>query len=118
MPGRYTPEALLTMVSGALSIIRDFEATRGFNVVEEVTRDYANYFYPYIKSQLGLPCGEFLTFYRAYGRMGFSKYPMFHFYCLVAYLLGERRFDGLTRIIRTHLGRSPQFGRISQSETV
>ena len=114
-PGSYTPEALLTMVSGALSIIRDLKVTKGVNVVDEVTRDYANYFYPYIRSQLGLPFPEFMAFYRAYGRMGFSKYPMFHLYCLAAYALGEKYFDGLTRIVRGHLGRSPQFGRLGQS---
>jgi len=50
--------------------------------------------------------------------MGFSKYPMFHFYCLAAYALGEKHFDGLTRVIRAHLGRSPQFGRLGQSGMV
>ena len=118
LPGRYTPHALLTMVSGALSIITDLKITKGIDLVDEVTHDYANYFYPYIRSQLGLPFGEFMAFYRAYGRMGFSKYPMFHFYCLVAYALGEKSFEGLLRIIRSRLGRSPHFGRLSQSGTL
>jgi len=118
MPGSYTPEALLTMVSGALSIIKDLKATKDIDVVDAVTRDYANYFYPYIRSQLRLPFGEFMAFYRAYGRMGFARYPMFHFYCLAAYALGQKSFDGLTRVVRGHLGRSPQFGRLGQSGMV
>ncbi len=112
VPGSYTPAARLNMVGGALSIIRDLKQTRGIDVVEEVTRDYANYFYPYIKDQLNLPWRSFYEFYRGYGRMGFSRYPMFHFYCLIAYALGERRFDALTAIIRKWLGRSPRFGKL------
>ena len=111
VPGRYTPEARLNMISGALSIIRDLRETRGIDVVEEVVHDYANYFYPYIKDQLTLPLKDFYKLYRDYGRMGFSKYPLFHLYFMLAYALGERGFDRLTAIIRKRLGHSPQFGK-------
>jgi len=109
-PGRYTPEARLSMISGALSIVRELKGSTGIDVVDDVTRDYANYFYPYIKDQLGLPFRQYLRLYRGYGRMGFDKYLMFHIYCCLAYALGERNFDALTRIVRLRLGRSPQFG--------
>ena len=109
-PGGYTPKARLTMVTGALAIIRHLKDTRNIDVVEDVTRDYANYFYPYIKDQLDLPLREFIGLYRGYGRMGFDKYPIFHLYCLFAYVLGERTFDALTKTARLRLGRSPQFG--------
>jgi hypothetical protein len=111
-PGAFTAQARLNMVQGALTIIRDLKAAGGIDVAEEVQRDFANYFYPFIKDQLTLPCREFLRLYQAYGRMGFVKYPMFHFYCVAAYLLGERRFDLTTRAIRRRLGRSPQFGAL------
>src|SRR5579864_1136950 len=55
VPGRYTPEARLNMIGGALAIIRDLRQTRGIDVVDDVIHDYANYFYPYIKDQLTLP---------------------------------------------------------------
>lgn len=110
VPGRYTPQARLNMISGALSIIRDLKQTRGIDVVEDVIRDYANYFYPYIKDQLNLPLGEFYALYRAYGRMGFARYPLFHVYFVLAYLLGEKRFDALTRVVRKRLGHTPQLG--------
>ena len=111
VPGRYTPQARLNMVGGALSIVRDLKETKGIDVVEDVVRDYANYFYPYIKDQLHLPLKEFYSLYRGYGRMGFAKYPLFHLYFLVAYVLGEKRFDAFTAIVRKRLGHTPKVGK-------
>jgi abequosyltransferase len=113
VPGRYTPEARLNMISGALSIIRNLKETTGIDVVEEVIHDYANYFYPYIKDQLTLPLPEFYRLYRGYGRMGFAKYPLFHLYFVVAYLLGERNFDAFTAVVRKRIGHTPQLGGLS-----
>jgi hypothetical protein len=113
VPGRYTPQARLNMIGGALSIIRDLKETRGIDVVEDVIHDYANYFYPYIKDQLNLPLGEFYALYRGYGRMGFAKYPLFHLYFVLAYALGEKKFDALTRVVRKRLGHTPQLGSLS-----
>lgn len=112
VPGRYTPQARLNMVGGALSIICDLKETRGIDVVEDVIHDYANYFYPYIKDQLSLPLGDYYKLYRGYGRMGFARYPLFHFYFVLGYLLGEKRFDALTAVIRKRLGHSPHFGKL------
>jgi abequosyltransferase len=111
VPGRYTPEARLNMIGGALSIVRDLRDRRGIDVVDDVIHDYANYFYPYIKDQLTLPINDYYRLYRGYGQMGFRKYPLFHLYFLLAYMLGERGFDRLTAIIRSMLGRSPHFGK-------
>ena len=114
VPGRYTAAARLNMVSGALSIVKHLKESRGVDVVEDVTHDYANYFYPYIKDQLGLPLRDFIRLYRGYGCMGFDKYPMFHLYCFVAYAIGEETFDRVTRRLRGLLGRSPQLGRLGK----
>jgi abequosyltransferase len=114
VPGAYTPQARLNMVGGALTIIRDFDRERGAKILDDVQRDYSNYFYVYIKDQLTLSFRDFFSLYRAYGRMGFSRYPMFHLYCLVAYLLGEKNFDRATKVIRKHLGHSPQFGVVGK----
>ncbi len=108
VPGRYTPQARLNMISGALSIIRNLKESRGIDVVEDVVHDYANYFYPYIKDQLTLPLKEFYGLYREYGRMGFAKYPLFHVYFVFGYLLGEKGFDALTAVVRKRLGRTPR----------
>ena len=112
VPGSYTAQARLNMVSGALSIIRDLKETQSIDVVDDVIHDYANYFYPYIRDQLTLPLRDYYKLYRGYGRMGFAKYPLFHLYFLLGYLLGEKRFDALTAVIRKRLGRSPRFGKV------
>jgi abequosyltransferase len=110
VPGEYTPQARINMVGGALSIIDGLKQASGLDLVGEVTRDYANYFYPYIRDQLKLPLGEYLKLCSSYGKMGFYKYPMFYLYCLTGYLLGAGRFDSMTRRVRNYLGRSPQIG--------
>ena len=109
VPGTYTSQARLSMVRGAISIIRDLKESRGIDVVEPVIRDYANYFYPYIKDQLNLPLGEYFGLYRDFGSMGFNRYPLFHVYFVLGFLLGEKRFDRMTAVIRKYLGRSPRF---------
>jgi len=113
IPGSFTPQARLNMVAGALSIVRDLKETRGVDVVEKVVSDYANYFYPCIKDQLGLPLREYWQLYRNFSRMGFNKYPMFHLYSLIAFMLGEKRFDWLMTSAQKLLGRSLRFGQIS-----
>jgi len=110
IPGRFTPGARIAMVRGALSIIRHHDRTSGLPLAEAVRRDYANYFYPYIKDQLSLRPSEFFRLYLHFARMGFYRYPLFHLNCLAAYLLGAERSDAATRVIRGYLGRSPQFG--------
>jgi abequosyltransferase len=110
VPGTYTPEARLSMISGALSIVRELRESRGIDVVDDVTHDYANYFYPYIRDQLELPFEEFMRLYRGYGRMGLDRYLMFHVYCFVGYLFGAGTLDKISGFLRSLLGRSPQFG--------
>ena len=110
VPGRYTPRARLAMIRGALSIIRCHEQESGLPLARTVMRDYANYFYPYIRDQLSLSPPEFLGLYLKFAAMGFYKYPLFHFNCLAAYVLGVKRSDVATGVIRKYLGRSPQFG--------
>lgn len=109
-PGRYTPTARLNMIGGAISIVKSIADRKKIDVVNVVIKDYANYFYPYIKDQLDLPLTDYLKLYVGFAKMGFWKYPLFHAYFFIGYLLGERRFDNVTRFIRNKLGRSPQFG--------
>lgn len=113
-PGRYTVAARLNMVRGALSIIADFDASHATRLRSLVVQDYANYFYPFIVDQLTLPLRDYLNLYRGYCRMGFWRYPMFHLYCAVCYLLGARRFDWLTRAVRGLLGRNVRFGMMAR----
>jgi abequosyltransferase len=107
LPGRYTPTARVNMIAGAISIIRNLQTNYGVDVVEKVIHDYANYFYPYIKDQLTLSLREYWKLYREFAGMGFGKYPLFHLYFIAGYLLGEEKFDAITRVVRRRLGRSP-----------
>jgi glycosyltransferase involved in cell wall biosynthesis len=109
-PGSYTPEARLNMISGAISIIKSIDIKNNINISEVVIRDYANYFYPYIKDQLNLPLLKYYKLYTGFLKMGFGKYILFHIYFLSGYMLGESRFDKLTKLIRAKLGRTPNFG--------
>jgi hypothetical protein len=111
-PGRYTLEARLNMIRGALSIVQYLKANRNVDVVEDVIHDFANYFYPYIRDQLELPIRDYYRLYRGYGKMGFSKYPLFHLYFFLAYLLGEKRFDAMTAFVRARTGSSPRFSKV------
>jgi glycosyltransferase involved in cell wall biosynthesis len=111
-PGRYTIQARLNMVRGALSILEERADARKNGILEAVKQDYANYFYPYLLDQLALPVREYLKLYRGYWRMGFGKYLLFHVYSVGCYILGARRFDGLTRAVRKHLGRNVQFATV------
>jgi glycosyltransferase involved in cell wall biosynthesis len=114
VPGKYTPDARLKMVAGALAIIRALKETRGLDLIELITRDYANYFYPYIRDQLNATPREIYSLYRRFGKMGFSKYVLFHVYFVLGYALGARRFDACIEFVRKALGRSPQFGVLAQ----
>lgn len=113
-PGHYTPQARISMISGVIKILQHHKKIGTIDVVDDVMRDYANYFYPYIKDQLKLPIKEYFSLYRSFGKMGFSNFSLFHVYFIIAYILGEHRFDNLTRFIRMSLGRSPQFGSIGK----
>lgn len=110
VPGRYTPEARINMIGGALSIAKVISERKGINFIDSVLRDYANYFYPYIKDQLNLPFCPFVKLYFGFCRMGFFRFPLFHVYFVIGYILGEKRFDDVTRFVRSKLGRSPHFG--------
>jgi abequosyltransferase len=110
VPGTYTPEARLRMIGGALSILKYQRDSGGIDLVDPVMRDYANYFYPYVRDQLDLPIGSYFRLYRGYASMGFWRYPMFHLYAWLCYCFKQRGFDALVKFIRGTLGRSPQFG--------
>ncbi|KAA6463112.1 glycosyltransferase family 2 protein [Acidobacteria bacterium AB60] len=109
-PGRYTPEARLSMMSGALSIVRALKERAGIDIVEPVMRDYANYFYLCIRDQLNLPLGKYFKMCRSFSRLGFYRYPSFYFYCVAGYLLGQDRCDALIKRARSVMRSSPRWG--------
>ncbi len=117
VPGAITPRTRRVMISGVFSILSALKKNRQIDVVDDVMRDYASYFYPYIREQLDLPLKSFVSLYRSFCRMGLARYPMFHFYCIAGYALGARNCDAIIKYVRAWLGRSPQFGPVWQSGT-
>jgi glycosyltransferase involved in cell wall biosynthesis len=109
-PGRYTPEARLNMVQGALTIAASLSDITQMDILASVKRDYANYFYPFIMDQLSIPIKDYYKLYRGYWKMGFGKFPIFHIYCIACYFLGAERFNRLASAVRRRLGRNVQIG--------
>jgi glycosyltransferase involved in cell wall biosynthesis len=109
VPGSFTSNARLSMVQGVLSIVKNLKRTKEIDVFDDVMRDYSNYFYSCIRDQLDLPIGEYWRLYRRFSSMGFNKYPMFHIYVFVAYLLGQKKFDWIVKKSQQILGRSVRF---------
>jgi len=70
------PRTLLTLLAvflgGFIGAVRVFFRhtlrTTGLRIAEDVTRDYANYFYPYISDQLTPPLAKFVKLCSAYGK--------------------------------------------------
>lgn len=113
-PGRYTAQARINMIAGVVAIIKDLKDSKGIDIIDEILSDYANYFYPYIKDQLRLSISEYWWLYLSFGRLGFRKYPMFHIYMLIAYLLGTKRFDWIIAKMQQLLGRSIYLSKITK----
>lgn len=117
-PGGYTPEARVHMVTGMLTIARSVEKKTGVHFANSVENDIANYVYPYISDQLNLPVRQYVNLYQTLGNLGLKKYRMFHIHALLAYVLKERGYNALTKIVRERLGRSPAIGFVYAGEKV
>lgn len=116
-PGGYTVAARLTMIGGICKILDYAESQGMVGIKQAVMQDYANYFYPYIKDQLNIPLKDYLRLYNGYKALGFGQYRMFHVYFVLCRILGERKFDALTAIIRKKAGRSPQIGKVFKAKS-
>ena len=111
-PGAYTVAARLKMLAG-ISAILDHSESRGLvGIKQKVLRDYANYFFPYIRDQLDAPMRQYWMLYAGYCKLGYWRFAMFHFYMIICRVLGADNFDAITRFVRKKLGRTVQFGSI------
>ena len=117
-PGKYTPSARIHMVTGMLTIAKGVQQKTNVYFYDKVERDIANYVYPYISDQLDLSPIKFYKFYRNMGKTGLKRHKMFHIHFLVAYILKEKGYNYITKIIREKMGRSPSIGSIYEGEAV
>ena len=111
VPGRYTPQARVQMVRGAMQILAahasaDDPATR--ETWQRVVRDYARHFYPFVMDQLELPWREYLALCREYSKLPVGRHAAFYLNCALPYALGRQRTDALIETGRRWLGRSPR----------
>jgi hypothetical protein len=112
VPGRYTPQARVHMLRGAMQILlahtaADTAAARRLRTL--VARDYARHFYPFVMDQLALPFRDYLAMCRQMANTPVGRHPSFYVNCAIAYALGRRRCDAWLRAIRDLLGRTPRF---------
>ena len=112
--GRYTPDARVHMLAGALQIL-DFHCAAAGGTTRttrttrnRVLRDYARHFYPFVMDQLGLPWRAYLNMCRAMARTPVGRYPSFYVNCVLPYCLGRRRTDACIGFVRRWLGRTPR----------
>lgn len=117
-PGGYTPEARIHMVTGMLTIAHSVDRKTGVRFARGVENDIANYVYPYISDQLNLSLTRYVKLYRVLGNLGLKKYKMFHAHILLAYILKERGYNTMTKIVREWLGRSPKIGAVYAGDKV
>ena len=110
VPGQYLPTARVTMISGVIRIATSLQEKYGVRCLEPIRRDYANHFYPYIRDQLQLKFKDYLLLYTKFCQLGFWRYPLFHVYFTVCYVLGRTRFDKLVKMVRRRLGRTLVLG--------
>lgn len=109
-PGRYTADARICMVEGLLKIADKIDDTTNKVVYDAVKKDISIYFYPYIRDQLRLPLGEYLTMIEKFMDMGMKNEIYFYFHCILGYVLKMEGYDFLIERVRGILGRSPRIG--------
>ncbi len=107
-PGRYTPEARINMVLGALKILQAHPEITSRGIDRKILRDYARHFYPFLRDQLGLPLREYVHMCRTYAATDLGRFPAFYVNCIMAYALGQRTADALLKRLRAWLGRTPR----------
>lgn len=107
-PGRYTPDARLAMVAGALRILASHSKDIGQEAHSRILQDYARHFYPFVRDQLDLSPSDYWSLCRACARLELGRYPSFYLNCIIPYVLGKSSTDWLLSTIRRWLGHTPR----------
>ena len=114
-PGEQPPDTDIKMLTSLMAIAEAVERERGVPIAELIRRDHGNYMYPTFVHQAHQPWPVFYKFYRDLGQLGFSRYPLFHFWFWSVALLGPRRMDGILQFIRRTVGHTPNLSRFARS---
>ncbi|MBV9494928.1 MAG: glycosyltransferase family 2 protein [Acidobacteria bacterium] len=116
VPGTQTPESSLFFARELLRIAEDVDREQGVPIYRRIVRDVANYSYPFLAIQVGLPFRPFLRYALALGKLGLNRSPMFHLYYLLLLLLGRKRATAFLERVRSSVGRTPLLGRVYPGE--
>jgi glycosyltransferase involved in cell wall biosynthesis len=113
-PGVQPPETDIKMLMSLMAIADAVERERGVRIAELIRRDHGNYMYPTIAHQAHQPWPVFYKFYRDLARMGFGRYPLFHFWFWSVAAVGATRMDRLLQIVRRRVGHTPNLSSFAR----
>jgi len=115
-PGAQPPDTDLKMLTSLMAIAEAVEKDRGVKIAELIRRDHANYMYPTFAHQAHQPRAVFYKFYRDLGKLGFSRYALFHFWFWAVALVGPRRIDRVLQFVRRRVGHTPNISRFARAK--
>ena len=113
-PGIQPPDTDLKMLTSLMAIAEAVERDRGVEIAELIRRDHGNYMYPTFAHQADQPWAVFYKFYKDLGRLGFARYPLFHFWFWSVAIVGQRRVDRALQFVRRTLGHTPNISRFAR----
>lgn len=117
-PGQYTTAARLKMFGSMVEIVQDIDARKGFNLLEPILKDLGAYSYYLLAGHPTRPLGAFFRYYRALGKIGVARHPLFHLYFAGLTILGEPASTRLIEAIRHVLGRSPSLSDVPAGDGI
>lgn len=109
-PGGYAFIGRVHMVQGLLKIAAFIDKTKERLIFNSIKKDIAIYFYPYIRDQLNLPLSTYLLMLKRFKKVGMRGEFFFYIQAFLGFILKQKGYDAITRIIRKALGHSPCIG--------
>ncbi len=117
-PGMYTSNALTAMTRSMLDIAAHMDKVHHGNMYKRVLDDLGNYSYSFLAFQATSRFVEFWKHYRALGKIGFDRNPLFHFYFWSLALLGKARCEATIKRLRSTLRATPRLGNIASGKSL
>jgi hypothetical protein len=113
-PGTQPPDTDIRMLTSLMAIAEAVERERGVKIADLIRRDHGNYMFPTIVHQAHQPWRVFYKFYRDLARMGFGRYPLFHFWFWSVAVVGPARMDRLLQAVRRTVGHTPNISSFAR----
>lgn len=116
IPGLQTPESSFLFIRDLLEIANDISLKKGGEFYRLVEADFAAYSYPLLSIQAKQKKRVFISYYKNISQLGFFKYPIFHFYFLVLFLLGSKSTERMISAVKSILGYTPKIGSAMRNQ--